>query len=306
MPSTEPLAFLAGQILPQSQAHLTLHDAGFVMGATVTDLCRTFHGRLYRWQDHLERFGRSCQKASLSAGFSESEITARAEELVNHNLHILGPGAELALVMFATPGPIGYYLGEPGGAGDGPGTFGMHTFPLPWERYRRWVEQGVSLVVPSIQQIPGESVDPHIKHRSRMHWWLADREAGRVEPGSLALLLDADGCVTETAAANFLIVRGGTVFSPPRQNILHGVSLTVVRELCHDLAIPFVERPLTIDDCLSADEAMLASTPYCLVGVSRIQGRAIGFPGAILRRLLGRWSEIVGVDIHRQIATGTP
>ena len=38
---TEPLASLNGRLLPQSEAHLALNDAGFVFGATVTDLCRT-------------------------------------------------------------------------------------------------------------------------------------------------------------------------------------------------------------------------------------------------------------------------
>ena len=48
------------------------------------------------------------------------EISARAEELVAHNAQFLKPEGDLALVLFATPGPVGYYLGEEGGAGSGP------------------------------------------------------------------------------------------------------------------------------------------------------------------------------------------
>ena len=187
IPSAEPLAFFNHQVMPLSQARLPLHDAGFVMGATATDLCRTFHQRLYRWEQHLARFRQSCQSIGIMPAISNDEISACAEQILAHNRRLppvaefariqtssarmlnsgefsYGAGKELALVMFATPGPIGYYLGEPGGAGDGPVTFGMHTYPLPLARFRRWVENGVSLVVPSVRQVPADTIDPHIKH----------------------------------------------------------------------------------------------------------------------------------------------
>jgi branched-chain amino acid aminotransferase len=300
-PSAEPLAFLDGRFQPQSTARLSLHDAGFVMGATVTDLCRTFNGRLYRWEDHLDRFQHSCRAISISLPMSTDEICSRALELLEHNRRLIDPADDLALVMFATPGPIGYYLGELGGVGDAAVTFGMHTFPLPFPRYRKLLTDGASLIVPDIRQVPGAVINPHIKQRSRLHWWLADREANRIEPGSIALLLDLDGYVTETAAANVLFVKNGVVLSPPRQHILEGVSLAVVRELCGELAIPFAERPLTLDECLAADEVMLTCTSYCLAGLSRLQGKTVPFPGATLSRLLAAWNRLAGLDIHKQI-----
>ncbi len=122
-----------------------------------------------------------------------------------------------------------------------------------------------------------------------------------MEPGASALLLDADGFVTETVVANFLIVRGGTVLSPPRGTILNGVSLQIVEELCRDLCVPFEEGRLTVEDCRNADEAMLASTSYCLAGVRRVAGADLPTHGPIRRRLLDEWSRRVGVDIERQI-----
>src|SRR5262249_20969254 len=157
---------------------------------------------------------------------------------------------------------IGYYTGAEGGPGDGPGTFGMYTFPLPFARYRRLYQEGAHLVIPSTRHVPAVCIDPRIKQRSRLHWWLADREAHLVEPGAAALLLNTEGHVTETAAANFLMVRKGAVLSPPRASVLGGISLDVVEELCRELGISFEERTLGIYDCLNADEAMLTSTPY--------------------------------------------
>jgi branched-chain amino acid aminotransferase len=297
----EPLAYLNGQLVPQSLAHLPLHDAGFVFGATVTDLCRTFRHQLYRWPDHLARFRRGCRSTQINPPGSDEDLTRLAEQVVANNAALLEPAQELALVVFATPGPVGYYAGKTGGIGDAPPTLGMHTFALPFARYRRLFLEGARLVIPGIRHVPAACVDPRIKQRSRLHWWLAEREASEIEAGATALLLDQGGHVTETAGANFLAVRAGTILSPPTTGVLGGISLQVVRELCRDLGIPFEEQPLTPEDCLCADEALLTSTPYCIAGVGRINGSPLRWPGPIWRCLLDSWSTRVGLNIAAQI-----
>jgi branched-subunit amino acid aminotransferase/4-amino-4-deoxychorismate lyase len=297
----EPLAYLNGQFLPQSRASLPLNDAGFVWGATVTDLCRTFRHRLFRLADHLERFRQSCDRARVPQPVGDQELTRLAEELVTRNARLLGPEGDLALVLFATPGPVGYYLGGPGGAGDGPPTLGLHTFPLPFARYRRLFTEGARLIIPATRHVPAACVDPRIKQRSRLHWWLAEQEARQSDPCASALLLDADGHVTETAAANVLVVRGGEVLTPPRDAVLGGISLCVTEELCRELGIAFCERPITPADCRAADEAMLTSTPYGLAGVRRVDGVELAWPGPVTEALAAAWARRAGLDCRGQI-----
>jgi branched-chain amino acid aminotransferase len=298
---SEALVDLNGQLVPASQAHLALHDAGFVMGATITDLCRTVRHQLYRWDDHLARFRNSCQVASLTLPVTDAELTSRAQELVAHNAALIDKDEDLALVLFITPGPIGYYSGLDTGLGDAPPTFGMHTFPLPFARYRRLFRQGAHLAVPSTRHVPAICVDPQIKHRSRLHWWLADREVHSVYPGAMAVLLDAQGYLTETASANLLLVKDGTVFASPEATVLFGISLQVLVELCREIGIAMVRRPLTVADALAADEILLTSTPYCLCGVSRWGEQTIPWPGPVFQRLQAAWSGKIGLDIPGQI-----
>lgn len=297
----EPLAYLNNDFRLQRDAALALNDAGFVMGVTVTDMCRTFRHRLFRLDDHLRRFRQSCERAQVPQPISDAELTAIAQQLVSHNAALLAPSDDLAVVLFATPGVIGYYLGDDGGPGDAAPTFGMHTFPLPFRRYARLFREGARLVTPPVRPVPAACVDPRIKQRSRLHWWLADREVRTTAPGASALLLDESGCVTETAAANFLIVRQGTILSPPRTSILGGVSLRVTEELCHELGLPFREQPLALAHCLGAEEAFLTSTPYCLAGVRELNGVNLPWPGPIFRRLLAAWQARVDLDFEQQI-----
>jgi branched-chain amino acid aminotransferase len=283
------LAFLNGQFVPDEEARLPLHDAGFVFGATVTDLCRTFHHQFFRLTDHVARFRQSCELARIAKPMSEQELIRLAEELVSKNVALVRAEEDLSLVMFATPGVMG----------EGPPTLGMYTFEVPLERYAPLFREGAHLVTPTTRQV--SSIDPRIKHRSRLHWWIAGREAHEVEPDAWALLLDTNGYVTETAAANFLIITDGTVYTPPRTTILNGISLLTVEEICRGLGIPFQEQSITPEDCMKADEALLTGTAFCVAGVSQINGVSIPWPGKVFEKLLEVWNQRVGLDIRAQI-----
>jgi branched-chain amino acid aminotransferase len=290
-----PLAYWNGTFRPQSEVTIPLHDAGFVYGATVTDLCRTFHHKLFRWGDHLRRFRRSCELAQVPLRASDADLMHVAHHLAEHNAALLAPGEDLALVFLATPGVIGFYLGEPGGPGDGEPHLILHTFPLPVARYARLYREGAVLVTPAVRHMPEACVPRQVKHRSRLVWWLAEREAKRAHEHANALLLDADGCITETASANFLLVRAGEALSPPRSRILHGVSLDIVQELCQHDGIPFREAELRTSDVDQADEAFLTCTSFCMAPVRRVNEREFPCPGPVYRRLAAAWQHQVGV-----------
>src|SRR5262249_10526625 len=147
--------------------------------ATVTDLCRSFGHKPFRLDDHLRRFRKSCDLARVPLGKSDDELRGIVQELLARNTPLLSPAQDLALVLLATPGPIGYSAGQPGA---GPPTLALHTFPLPFSRYARFFEEGVRLAVPSTRAVPSSVIDPRIKHRSRLHWWIAQQEVHDRDP----------------------------------------------------------------------------------------------------------------------------
>lgn len=300
---SEPLVYLNHQLVPASQAHIAIYDAGIVLGATVTEQTRTFHKRLWRLDDHLDRLFRSLRYTRMDIGLTKEQLAGISHELIEHNARLLDDAGELGLIHFVTAGEYPTYAGMSGRPARTTPTVCVHTFPLPFELWAKKMLAGAHVVTPSIRHVPPQCYDPKVKYRSRMHFYLADLEARRIDPEASALLLDLDGNVTETSTANFSIVERGTIVSPTTVNTLPGVSRAMVLELAGKLDIPFVERDLQVYNVMNADEAFLTSTSYCLMPVTKINGMPVGDgkPGAMTRRLLAAWSAEVGLDIEKQI-----
>jgi branched-chain amino acid aminotransferase len=295
----EPLTFMGGRWIPASAAVVPVGDAGFVLGVTVAEQLRTFAGRLFHLDDHLARLAHSLEIVGVDPGMTPDELARTAEELVARNHPLLAPGDDLGLSIVVTPGAY------PTFAPPGPPqpTVCLHTYPLPFHLWAEKYRGGQSLATTAVRQVPPECWPVSLKCRSRMHYYLADRQARAADPQARALLLDAQGFVTEASTANLLIYRAGEgLISPPAAKILRGISLSVALELARRLGIAFTERDLTADDVASADEVLLTSTSICVLPATRFNGRPIASarPGTVFSRLMAAWGEMVGIDIVAQ------
>jgi branched-subunit amino acid aminotransferase/4-amino-4-deoxychorismate lyase len=279
-----PLAYVNGHFIPAEEAGLGLDDAGVLWGAIVTDRLRTFGGRLFALDAHLRRFRQSCEMTHVPQPVSDARLARATEQIVRDNR----AGGEVSAIWLATPGPMNQ--NRP--------TLIAYTAPLDPRQFERPYREGIHLV-----PIPATlGVDPRVKHRSRLPWWIARHQAQVKDATAESLLVEpGSGTVLETPAANVLAVFDGVVVSSPRERILHGITLGVIEDLSKQLGISFVERTFTVNDLERASEVLLANTTYCLAGVSQIGDRPIPFPGGILDRLLDAWSHCVGVDIRRQM-----
>ncbi len=303
----EPIAYLKGEFVPQSQCVLPMSDLGIVLGAAVTDFLRTFDQKPYRMEDHVRRLYRSCQYARIQPPISIEETIAVSEKLIAENSKLV-PGHELGLVYYITAGENTVYVGAAGMPENLTPSYVQHTFPLRFHLWRDRFLNGAHCVIPAPRHWPPQCLSSKIKNRTRLHMWIGDQEARLVDPSATALFLDIDGNVTETNSSNFVIFRNGKVISPRRDNILWGISLTVLTEILDVIGVPFVEENIQTYDIMNADEAWMPTTPYCLGPVTRINGVRIGDgkPGPMWRRVLDEWSKIVGKDIYRETAEAQP
>ena len=300
---SEPLVYLNGEIIPASQARLPIYDAGIVQGATVTEQTRTFRHQPWQLDRHLDRLFHSLEFACVSITLSQEELRSISLALVAQNAKLVHPEDDLGLIQFVTAGEYATYASGMSGSARTSPTVCVHTFRLPFELWAKKQRDGVHLITPSIRQVPRECIPPHMKCRSRMHYFLAEQEVRQTDPEAWALLLDQQGNITETNAANLLIVENSMIVSPKLSATLPGISRAFVLELGDKLGIRFQEGNISVDRALKAEEAFLTSTPWCMMPVVRINGKAIGDgrPGAIFQQLLESWSSAAHVDIAQQV-----
>lgn len=292
-------AYLNGRWIPQSELVVPFDDTGFVLGATITEQLRTFAGKLFCLDEHMQRLNRSLAIIDLDPGISPAEIARLAEELVAKNYPLLAPGEDLGLGMFFTPGPYATISGRRGGEP----TVCLYTYKLPFHFWAAKFDEGESIVISDVEQISAHTWPPELKCRSRMHYYLADRHAAKSEPGSRAILLDREGFVSEATTANIVLYWPETgLVSPPVEKILPGISLSVMCELAQELGISLMHRDVRPEELNTAAEVFLCSTSICMLPVVRCNGQAIGTgqPGPVYQKLLAAWSKRVGVDIAGQ------
>ena len=295
----KPVAFFNGQWVPAETATVPVTDAGFVLGITVAEQLRTFAGKLFRLDDHLDRLAHSMEVVGVAPGMTMDQFAGAAEELVARNHPLLAPGDDLGLSMVVTPGNYPTFAT----AGVTRPVVCLHTYPLPFHLWAEKYREGQTLVTTAVEQVSARCWPAALKCRSRMHYYLADRRAAAIDPRARALLLDDRGIVSEASTANVLIYNATEgLVSPLKTKILHGISLSTAIELARRLDIPHGQRDLTSDDVASADEVLLTSTSMCILPVTHFNGHPIGTgrSGEIFSSLLAAWSELVGIDIVAQ------
>ena len=103
-----------------------------------------------------------------------------------------------------------------------------------------------------------------------------------------AIVVNADGSLSEGSAENIFIVRDGIVYTPPiAASILNGITRDSVITLANQLGIPVVQQSIPKDFLYIADEMFLTGTAAEVTPVCSVEKMAVGVgkPGPITKRI---------------------
>ncbi|MFC1757682.1 aminotransferase class IV [Planctomycetota bacterium] len=294
------IAYLNGQFVKSGDLNVPPYDAGFLLGATIAEQIRTFHGRPFWLKQHLNRLHRGLALAGIELPIGGAALHDAVRTVIgnNHPIQSRDEADDIGITIFVTPGPYEAY----GVNSDGP-TVAVHTYPLQFRIWADKYQSGQRAVISAIREVPADCWPAAIKCRSRMHYFLASKAARETDCGAIPILLDHDGYVSETPIASVLTYTERNGFAVPSpEKTLPGISLAYVKQWAARRQIPFRHLDLQPADLANADEVILVSTPFCALPLVVVDGKPIrdGTPGGIYSQLVNDWSDDVGVDISKQ------
>lgn len=85
-----------------------------------------------------------------------------------------------------------------------------------------------------------------------------------------ALVLDETGNVAESSGANVFYEKDGKLYTPPKGNILPGITRATVFEICNQLGISYEEKLFTPQEMRGADAAFFCGTAAEIVALESL------------------------------------
>ncbi|MGY8768525.1 MAG: aminotransferase class IV [Pirellulales bacterium] len=294
----EPIAFLNNSWVSPAEVVVSASDVGFMLGVTVAEQLRTFGGKIFRLEGHLDRLQNSLETLGIENPLSRDRLSEVIHELAENNHALLPAGSDLGIAIFITPGSLATYETEQCSP-----VIGIHSREIAFSSFANLYTTGQSLAIPKVRQTPLECWPRELKIRSRAHYYLADREAKRIDPASRAVMVDLDENVMEATTANLVAYKQSEgIICPPRHLILSGISLAMLETLAKQLSIPMNYRNISAIELAEVDEVLLTSTSPCVLPCVQLDNRPIqtGKPGPVFEQLITAWSESVSMDIRAQ------
>jgi branched-chain amino acid aminotransferase len=274
--------YISGKLLPKEQAVVSVFDHGLLYGDGVFEGLRSYGGKVFRLEQHVERLYESARAILLEIPMSPADMAAAIKDTVAANG--VQDGYIRALVTRGA-GTLGL---DPNRCSNPQVIIIADAIALyPREFY----EKGLDLVTVSVIRNHPAALSPRIKSLNYLNNILAKIEgqkAGCVE----ALMLNHKGEVAECTGDNIFLVKNGRLTTPPLDaGILEGITRNAVIELAREVGLEVAEAPMTKHDVYIADECFLTGTAAEVVPVVKVDNRVIGAgkPGPVTRNLTERF-----------------
>ena len=298
------LVYVNGKFVPETEAKISIYDSALMFGDMVFEMTRSFNKKQFKLREHLQRLYTSINYVHIPLKMSLEEMESACFETIEKNEPFFDEHDEHRLMINVSRGPLSIYSEVFNGKLEP--TIIISDFPLKWTvmGMGRLFDVGINAVIPNQRAVPAELIDPKVKNRSRFHYMMANIEVSKISgKNNWPLLLDTDNYIAEGTGDNFFMVKKNILYTPEPRNILVGISRNYIIELARELSIKCIETNLTESDVYEADEAFMTATPFCMLPVTKINGRNVGSGkrGKITNELLSLWSEKVDVDIEKQI-----
>lgn len=298
MSARELVLLLNDRLVPARRATISALDRGFVYGDGLFETVRTYRGEPFGLPEHLRRLARSARVFRIPFEASPAHWRPRIRRCLRAN-GLLDTDAAVRLTVSRGVGPFG--IVPPAHLRP---TVMMLATPVD-PRLPAVQTRGVSICF-----FPFRLVTATLPSHKTLHYLPAvlGKMIARRRGAWEAVYLGADDTVLEGTTSNVFAVERGRLVTPPLHGILPGVTRHVLTTLAKRAGVPLVERRLTRDQLLAADEVLLTASTIEVLPVVRVERARIGNgkPGPITRTLQEEYRRHVERTLVRRAARRRP
>ena len=288
MTTLPPLpCYLNGEFTLLPDAKISVMDRGFIFGDGVYEVVPTYGGQLFRFAEHMARLDRSLAELRIANPLTSAQWAEVAQQLMATFATAQGVGTDALDQLIYIQITRGVALRDhvmP--TGITPTVFVMtNTMKLPTEAQR---SQGVACVTAD----DFRWAKAHIKSTSLLGAVFARQIS--FDAGALETVMFRDGFLSEAAASNVWVVKGGKVLGTPKDSlVLEGIRYGLIEEICRARGIPFELRRVSREEVENADELLLSSATKEVLPVTLLDGQPVGSgrPGPVYAQLIAGYSE---------------
>lgn len=286
------LIYIDGEFLPKAEAKVSVFDHGLLYGDGVFEGIRSYNGRVFKLDEHLERLYDSAKSIMLQIPISIETMKETVLETLRRN-HLTE--AYIRLVVTRGVGDLGL----------DPDKCPKPSIIIIADKIvlypQKFYEDGLEIVTVSVRRNYAEAINPRIKSLNYLNNILAKIE-GKQAGAEEVLMLNREGYVVECSGDNIFWIKNETLVTPPGHiGILEGVTRNSVIGLARESGMKIEERVFTRHDLYIADECFLTGTAAEVIPVVKIDQRTIGDgqPGKITQRLISAFRQYAN-------SSGTP
>jgi len=271
------MIYLNGEWMPIEEAKIPVLDRGFIFGDGIYEVIPVYRRKPFRGEGHMQRLARSLAAVEIPNPYSEARWMELIAEIIARQ-----PFENQAVYFQVTRGVAKRDHAFPK---ESTPTVFMMSNPLATPSDETFARGVACVTATDNRWLRCDIKSTSLLGNVLMRQFAADRDA-------IETIMFRDGLLTEASASNVLIVKGGVIASPQKDNlILPGITLDATIDLARESGLPLEMRPITEAEVRDADEVWLSSSTKEVLPVTQLDGKPVGHgdgagkPGPMLARM---------------------
>jgi branched-chain amino acid aminotransferase len=285
----EQKIYLNGEFVSRKDAKISVYDHGLLYGDGVFEGLRTYNGRIFKLQEHIDRLYKSAKYICLDMPLSQEHLlkaikeTARVNGLKDCYIRVVvtrGEG-DLGLDPDKCSNPTIFIIVD-------------KIVLYPDKLYK----EGMEIITVPTQRNSASNVEPCVKSLNYLNNILGKIEAKNAGFNE-AIMLSKEGFITECTGDNIFIIEDGILKTPSTHlGVLNGITRGAVMEISKQLSIEAKEEIISRYNLFSAQECFLSGTAAEIIPIVKVDGRIIGDGkvGNITNKIRDTFKKLVDVD----------